>query len=91
MNTEIGALQTDNDGVKKKRAETMLPTSSGPEPQRPITEVTMRSAGQQYSDSTRANNPEHLSNWQAVGDLARKLVLDMAKRKAEAGHADQQG
>ena len=83
MNTEIGALQPNSNEVKKKRAETMLPTSSGPEPQRPKKEVNMRSAGQQYSDSTRDNNPEHLPNWRAVGDLARKLVLDMAKRKAK--------
>lgn len=58
MTTANFPLQTNSNALEKKRAGKGVSPPPGSKPQRPRTEVTMRSAVKQYSDSTLTLNRE---------------------------------
>lgn len=58
----------------KEAARTSGGTLAGPEHTTPDREVPIMSFDGHYTDSAHTGNSEHSGNWQAIGDLARRIA-----------------
>lgn len=58
----------------KEAARTSASTLAGPEQAAPDQEVNTMSFDGHYTDSAHSGNSEHSGNWQAIGDLARRIA-----------------
>ena len=59
---------------ENRAARTSGGTLAGPRQATPEREVHIMSFDWHYTDSAHSGNSEHSGNWQAIGDLARRIA-----------------
>ncbi len=81
MNRGNSAFPPDANGVEMSEAGGASNTNPASETRTAVMEPEAMSFKDSYHDSARPDKPEQPANWQAIGELARRLVIEMAKRR----------